>query len=283
VNYVQKQRGVSQRRACKVLNQPRSTQRYEPQQTNKDKGLTQEILTLSREHPRYGYRRITALLRRAGWRVNKKRVHRIWKREGLQIKTKKPKKKAPGHSAHGCARRRSQGRNDVWTYDFAFDTTMDGRALKIMPVVDEFTRQTLSIVVDRKINSDQVRNEILRLIKLHGAPNCIRSDNGSEFIAKKLVAGFKKQDITTLHIAPGSPWENGYCESFIGKLKDELLDREWLGNLTEARILIERQRRHHNEDRPHSSLNYMTPNEFADTLETNRLRPTPDNLENRSD
>ena len=171
----------------------------------------------------------------------------------------------------------------MWSYDFVFDATMDGRALKLMPVVDEFTRQVLSIIVDRKINSTQVLDEMLRLIDLHGPPTCIHSDNGSEFIAKKLVKQFETRGIETLHIAPGSPWENGYCESFIGKLEDELLDREWLGNLTEARVLIERQRRHHNEERPHSSLNYMTPNEFADTLTNNRPRPRPDKREERSD
>lgn len=229
--------------------------------------MLKRIHELAKRHPRFGYRRIAALLRREGFKINRKRVERLWRQEGLQVPQKRKKRLAPGHSAQGGAKRRAQGPGDVWTYDFLYDATMDGKSLKLMPVVDEFTRQALTIVVARSINADEVAAEIGRLITIHGVPNCIRSDNGGEFIAHRLMKHFEAEGIDTLHIAPGAPWENGYCESFNSRFRDELLDRELFGNLLEAQVLIERHRRFHNEERPHSALDYQTPDEFAAKLE----------------
>lgn len=268
VKHVQGALGVSERRACKVLKQPRSTQRYAPMLADKDRPILKRIHHFAQVHPRFGYRRVTALLRREGWMVNRKRVERLWRKEGLQVSQKRKKRLAPGHSAQGCAIRRAREPNDVWTYDFVFDATMDGKSLKLMPVVDEFTRQVLSIMVARSINAEEVAREISRLVATHGAPNGIRSDNGGEFIAHSLMKHFKTQGIQTLHVAPGSPWENGYCESFNSRFRDELLNREIFGNLLEAQVLIERHRRFHNEGRPHSALDYLTPDEFAAGLKT---------------
>jgi len=235
---------------------------------DKDRMILKRIHHFAQVYPRFGYRRVTALLCREGWKVNRKRVRRLRREEGLQVLQKRKKRLSPGHSAQGCAKRRAKGPNDVWTYDFLFDATLDGKSLKLMPVVDEFTRQVLSIMVARSINAEEVAREISRLVAIHGAPNCIRSDNGGEFIAHSLVKHFKARSIQTLHVAPGAPWENGYCESFNSRFRDELLNRELFGNLLEAQVLIERHRCFHNEERPYSALDYLTPDEFAAGFET---------------
>ena len=229
----------------------------------KDAALVNRLHELARKQPRYGYRRIYQLLKREGWNVNVKRVHRIWRQEGLQVRQKKYRKKASGSSDNACFKKRANFPNEVWTYDFAFEMTIRGSTVKVMPIVDEYTRQCHSILVKRTINSEDVFQELLRLFKMQPTPKYIRSDNGGEYTAKRLIKRLKDYSVETLHIAPGSPWENGYCESFIGKLRDELLEIEIFGSLKEAQILIERFRKHYNSERPHSSLEYLTPDEFA--------------------
>ena len=253
----------SQRRACRLLGQHRSSQRYIGLNTDKDKGLTDRILTLAELNSGYGYRKITHLLKQEGWYVNLKHVHRIWKLEGLQVKVKKKRFRPIGGSENACHKKKAECPNDVWTYDFVYDTTMDGATLKIMPILDEYTRECLSIIVERKINSQRVVQEMEKLFALYGLPNAVRSDNGGEYIAKSLLESMKMRGVKTLHIAPGSPWENGYSESFIGKLRQELLNVEIFGSLKEAQVLIEQHRKHYNEQRPHASLGYLTPSKYA--------------------
>jgi transposase InsO family protein len=217
---------------------------------------------LSRQHPRYGYRRITALLRREGRRVNRKRVHRLWKREGLRVVRRQRKRRRLGTSAGSCVRRRAERVNQVWSYDFVWDQTADGRMLKILPVVDEVSRECLAILVGRSITAEDVVALLERLIEEHGAPEFIRSDNGPEFIAEAIREFVKARGLETVFIAPGSPWENAYSETFNSRFRDELLDRELFTSLTEGRVVIEEYRRDYNQHRPHSSLGYLTPSEF---------------------
>ena len=258
--------GLSERAACELVGQPRSTQRYEARPRDADAGLRRRVRELSREHPRFGCRRVCELLRREGWEVNRKRVHRIWKEEGLQIRGRPRKRRRLGHSANGCARHRPTHRNHVWTVDFAFTTTLRGHRIKILSVVDEWTRVCVAMLVARSIVSGDVREVLRRAMAEHGCPEHVRSDNGPEFIAKRLQRALRELGVQNLYIAPGSPWENGYGESFISKLKDELVNREQFGTLLEARVLVERWRRNYNEKRPHSSLGYQTPAEYAASL-----------------
>lgn len=214
---------------------------------------------LACRYGRYGYRRITALMRTEGWKVNHKRIERLWRREGLKVPSKQPKRGRLWLNDGSCVRLRPTHRDHVWTYDFVEDRTHDGRKLRMLTVVDEYTRQCLAIDVGRKLNSENVLERLAFLFVMRGVPEHIRSDNGSEFTAKAVRNWLKQMGVTTLFIEPGSPWENGYCESFNGKLRDELLDREIFYTLLEAKVLIERWRRHYNTVRPHSSLGYRPP------------------------
>ena len=250
-----------------MLNQDRLTQRYVAKQPDIDRPLINEIVLLSEKHPRYGYRRICAVLRREGWEVNKKRVYRLWRQEGLQVSTPKKKKPTVGDIKNACHISPSEGPHDVWSYDFLFDQTANGSTLKILVVMDEFTRCCLCIRVSRKLNHVDVVEELQKLFRTYGYPNRIRSDNGSEFIAKHLQDSFGQLGIKTAHIHPGSPWQNGYLESFNNKFRDELLHREIFTNLVEAEVLIEQFRKYYNEERPHSSLKYMTPSEYMNRYE----------------
>ena len=254
---------VSQRRACQVLSQPRGTQRYQPRRVDEDKALVGALRRLGRLHPRYGYRRITALLRAEGWCVNRKRVYRLWRQEGLKVPQKKGKCKRLGDSENGCLCRRAEHINHVWSYDFVTDQTEDGRRLKLLVVLDEYTRESLTIEVARSIKAPDVIATLEYLFAVRGAPECLRSDNGPEFVAEAIQQWLKKSGVQTLYIAPGSPWENAYIESFNSRLRDELLNVEVFGNLREARVLVEDYRRRYNHHRPHSSLNYATPAAFA--------------------
>jgi len=209
-------------------------------------------------------------LKREGWDVNLKRIHRLWKQEGLQVKIRKKRYRAVGVSENACHKRKTERPGDVWTYDFVFDTTIDGATLKMMPVIDEYTRECLAILVKRKINSETVVREMENLFLKHGAPNAIRSDNGGEYIAELLQTQFKEKGVQTLHIAPGSPWENGFSESFIGKFRQEMLNVELFGSLIEAQVLIEQHRKHYNQQRPHASLDYMTPSEFSEKYKNSK-------------
>jgi len=264
---------VSERRACAVVGQPRATQRYEPREPDDEKPLVRRMKELSAEHPRYGYRRVWALLRAEKFRVNRKRVHRLWRREGLRVPRKQRKRRRLGNGGNSCTRRKALHPDHVWSYDFVMDQTSDGRRLKLLPVVDEFTRECLAIEVERHFTAADVVATLKYLFELRGAPRFIRSDNGPEFIADAVKAWLERSGCGTLYIEPGSPsrgsrlipllWENAYVESFNGKLEDELLNREQFATLEEAKVLVEDHRLDHNHRRPHSALGYLTPAAFA--------------------
>jgi putative transposase len=251
---------VSERRACKVLEQARATQRRDLSPPSDEKRLTDDIIALATRYGRYGYRRITALLNNVhGWRVNHKRVERIWRREGLKVPKKQPKRSRLWLNDSSCIRFRPEHKDHVWSYDFMIDRTADGRAFKILNIIDEYTRECLAILVERSLTSEDVIDQLFNLFILRGIPEHIRSDNGPEFTAKAVRKWLNRLGVKTLFIEPGSPWENGYVESFNGKLRDELLNREIFTTLEEAKILIEQWRREYNQVRPHSALGYQPP------------------------
>ena len=251
--------GVSQRRACKVLSQARATQRHRSRIADDEEALTRAIVRLAERFGRYGYRRITAMLRREGWQVNHKRVERIWRREGLKVPNKQPRRARLWFNDGSCIRLRPSRRNHVWSYDFVEDRTHDGRKLRILTVIDEYSRECLAIDVDRRLRSDDVLHKLAELFVLHGPPEHIRSDNGPEFTAKAVRKWLGRVGVKTLFITPGSPWENGYNESFNGTLGDEVLKREIFYTLEEAQFIIEQWRKEYNQIRPHSSLGYRSP------------------------
>ncbi len=257
---------ISERRACKVLGQARSTQRYAVRERDDEKPLVQLMLALARRHPRYGYRRIWALLRRDGFRVNRKRVYRLWRKEGLKVPRKQRKRRRLGHSGNGCMRHGAERINHVWCYDFVSDQTVDGRTVKFLTIEDEYTRECLAIEVERSITSREVIETLRYVFEVRGAPQHIRSDNGPEFIAKALRRWLAESGVKTLYIEPGAPWQNGFNESFNGKLRDELLNGELFTNLQEAKVVTEDYRLEYNHRRPHSSLGYETPAAFAATV-----------------
>ncbi len=217
------------------------------------------MIELAKKYGRYGYRRIWALLKIEGFHVNVKRIYRIWRQEGLKVPSKQPKKARLWLNDGSCIRLRPEYRDHVWSYDFVEDKTNDGRKFRMFNVIDEYTRECLAIKVKRKLNSKDVLMVLSKLFIQRGVPDHVRSDNGAEFIAKILRKWFADTKVKTLYIAPGSPWENGYCESFNGKLQDELLKREVFYTLKEAEVLIERWRKDYNTIRPHSSLGYKPP------------------------
>jgi putative transposase len=263
VERVREALGVSERRACGALEQPRSSQRYVATDRERDKALLLRIQGLAREHPRYGYRRITALLRREGWPVNRKRVHRLWRQAGLKVPQVQRKRRRLGHGENSCTRRRAERPNHVWSYDFIHDQTADGRGLKLLPIVDEYTRECLTIEVERHLTAKDVVSTLEYLFEVRGEPEHIRSDNGPEFIAEVVKDWLARRGAKTLYIEPGSPWENAYSETFNSRLRDELLDREVFETLKEAKVILEDHRLDYNHRRPHSSLGYRTPAEFA--------------------
>ena len=248
-----------QRRACRVIGQARSTQRHRPKVLDDEDRLTRRVIELATCYGRYGYRRVTALLRREGWKVNHKRVERIWRREGLKVPQKQPKRGRLWLNDGSCIRRRPQYRNHVWSYDFVAARTTDGRPLKMLTVIDEHTRKCLAIDAARRLRTDDVIYRLTELFQTEGVPEYIRSDNGAEFTSNAIRGWLTNLKVETLYIEPGSPWENGYIESFNGKMRDELLDREAFDTLWEAQVLIEDWRRHYNQVRPHSALGYRPP------------------------
>jgi putative transposase len=250
---------VSERRACRVLGQPRSTQRYEPRVADDEEALVERVVELASQYGRYGYRRVTALLRREGWRVNHKRVERIWRQEGLRVPRRQPKRKRLWLADGSCVRLRPEYRNHVWSYDFVHERTHDGHPLRLLTVIDEYSRECLAIEVGRKLTSHDVLRVLADLFILRGTPAHIRSDNGPEFTAALVRRWLERLRVGTLLIEPGSPWENGYNESFNGKLRDELLNLEVFTSVWEAKVLVEQWRREYNEVRPHSSLGYRPP------------------------
>jgi putative transposase len=254
---------VSERRACKVISQPRMTQRYKPIRYDKDKALTAEIRKLADRHKRYGYRMVTAKLRQQGWDVNHKHVQRIWQKEGLQVPYRRKSKRATGGSDNSCSAKKAEYINHVWTYDFVSDQTEDGRRVKLLTVLDEFTRESPAIEVGRSIRAKDVIAILEYLFMVRGVPKFIRSDNGPEFIADAIKRWLKQRSVDTLYIERGSPWENGYIESFNGKLRDEVLNSEVFYSVKEAKVIVEQWRLEYNNHRPHSGLGYMTPAGFA--------------------
>ena len=250
---------MSERRACRVLRQSRSTQRYLSSVCDDETPLTRRIIELASVYGRYGTPRITSLIRRTGWHVNHKRVERIWKREGLQVPKKQPKRGRLWMNDGSCVRLRPERKEHVWAYDFVQGKTHNGRPFRMLTLVDEFTRECLAIDVARRLNSDDVLERLSWLFATRGVPEHIRSDNGPEFTAKVVRTWLKKVGVKTLFIEPGSPWENGYVESFNGKLRDELLNGEIFYTLKEAKVLIERWRVHYNTIRPHRSLGQRPP------------------------
>ena len=263
VAHLERKLQVSQRRACKVINQPRSTQRYASKRPARDAKLAAELRRYAIEHPRRGCRMAAAELRRRGMKVNNKRVARLWRQEGLRVPQRQHKRRRLGHSGNSTQRRTATHINEVWSYDFVFDQTDDGRRLKWLPICDEFTRESVALEVERRMDAKDVVRVLAAAVAERGAPAYIRSDNGPEFIAKDVREWISSQGFQTLYIEPGSPWQNAYSESFNSKLRDELLNREVFATLAEAKVPGTEYRRAYNEQRLHSSLDYQTPAEFA--------------------
>lgn len=264
MKHVQQALNVSQRRACNVLGQSRSSQRYQQKgDSEEQQRLVCRIHELVLKYPRYGYRMITAKLRQDGWRVNFKRVYRLWRREGFKVPKKTRKKRHLGQSGNSCIRLRAEHKDHVWAWDFIHDRTASGQPLKWLAITDEYTRECLALEVARSITADRVLDILTHLFLTRGVPKHIRSDNGPEFIATAIRKHSTSAGLEMLYISPGSPWENGFAESFFSRLRDELLNVEEFANLAEARWHAQRRLHEHNEERPHSSLGYQTPSEFA--------------------
>lgn len=251
--------GHSERRVCRALSQPRSTQRYDARVADDEPALRASIIALAMQYGRYGYRKVTGLIRNDGWRVNVKRVHRIWREEGLKVPKKQPQKRRLWLNDGSCVRLRPERKDHVWSYDFVSGRTSDGRPLRFLTLIDEFTRECLAIVVGRRLTSEDVLHTLWKLFITRGTPEFIRSDNGSEFTAASTREFLRVLEVKTLFIEPGSPWENGYNESFNGKFRDEFLNRELLDTLEEAKVLTEDWRWEYNHVRPHGALGYKPP------------------------
>jgi putative transposase len=250
--------GVSERHACRLLGQWRRTQRYAAIQRIDEDALTRDIITLASEYGRYGYRRITALLQDAGWHVGKDRVQRIWRREGLKVPQKQRPRRRLWLNDGSCVRLRPERANHVWSYDFVSARTHDGRTIRMLTLIDEYSRECLAIRAARRLGRYEVIEALADVMLFRGTPEHIRSDNGPEFVAEELRKWLARVGVGTLYIEPGSPWENGYCESFNGKLRDECLNGEIFYSLKEAQIVIEKWRVEYNTRRPHSSLGYTS-------------------------
>ena len=272
-DYLGQRYGVSQRRICGVMGRSRSTVRYRRKPQPDEPILTREIKRLARRHPRYGYRRVHAMLIRRGWTVNLKRVRRLWNELGLRrpVRLRKPRKLGPkpGTSANSCVRQPARFKNDVWTCDFIHDRTADGRPLKWLTLVDEYTRECLVLHAAASLTGAEVRRIVARVIGRRGAPTRIRSDNGSEFIGAALVDWLPGVKAKSIPVAAGSPWENGYIESFHSRLRDEFLERLEFESVADARAKASWFRREYNTVRPHSSLGYATPKEFSGACDRN--------------
>jgi putative transposase len=271
VKHAQEAYGLSERHACRLLGQGRGTQRYEGVARTEEGVLTQAVIALAAKYGRYGYRRIAALLRSAGWQVGKDRVQRIWRREGLKVPQKQKPRARLWLNDGSCVRLRPAHPNHVWSYDFVSAITHDGRALRILTLIDEYTRECLAIRVARRLASLEVIETLADVMLWRGVPEYIRSDNGPEFLAQELRQWLGKLRTGTLYIERGSPWENGYCESFNGKLRDECLNGEIFYSLKEAQVIIEQWRVEYNTKRPHSALGYRPPAPEA----YSSLLPTP--------
>jgi len=266
VKHVQVQLGQPERRVCRVLEQARSTLRYVRVPRDGDQALVRRLHELVRAHPRRGYRMMWGMLRLDGWRVNCKRVHRLWKQEGFKVPRKQHKKRRLGHSANGVLRLRAQYKGHVWAVDFIHDWDERGRPLKWLSIVDEFTRECVRLEVERGITSEDVVSLLIEAFNVRGVPTHIRSDNGGEFIAAVITRLAEITGMEMLYIKPGSPWENGYAESFHSRLRDELLNAEVFDGLADAKALAAKWRHEYNHRRPHSSLGYLPPAMYAASL-----------------
>lgn len=266
MKHVQEQLQQPERRVCRVLGQARSTQRYAAVPRDGEEALVRRLHELVRQHPRRGYRMMHGMLRLDGWRVNVKRVHRLWKREGFRVPGKQHKKRRLGHSENGILRRRAGHKDHVWCVDFIHDRDDRDRPLKWLSVVDEYTRECVALEVNRGMTAAGVANVLIDLFASRGVPKHIRSDNGGEFIARTIRRLATLTGVEHLYIEPGAPWENGYAESFHGRLRDELLNAEAFADVHEAKSLAARWRHEYNHRRPHSSLKYVPPATFAARL-----------------
>lgn len=269
VEHVQRKLALSQRRACRALKQARATQRYQPRSSDRQRQLRQWLRDFAVKQPRYGYRRAYACLRAEGWIVNRKCVERLWRDEGLRVPARRQKRRRI--SGQGCERFSAQHAGHIWSYDFVSDRTSDGRQLRLLTVIDEYTRESLAIEVRRSMTASDVLDVLARIVEERGAPQYVRSDNGPEFVAGALKQWLKDRGISTLYIEPGSPWQNGYIESFNGKLRDELLSMEVFDSLGEAIVLVQEYRQQYNYRRPHSALKNMAPAIFAKHHAANQL------------
>ncbi len=260
-----RRRGLSCRRACALLRVARSSLRYESRLATRDRAVRARMRELAQQYPRYGYRRVRVFLGRDGHVMSTDRAHRLWRAEGLQVPRKRPRRRVAVSRPRPLP---TTGPNQVWAYDFVFDYCANGQKLKCLTIVDEWTREALAIEVAGSIRSSQVINVLARLVSVHGAPRYLRSDNGPEFVATAILKWITNEGIETAHIAPGKPWQNGTDESFNGKLRDECLSMEWFRSRIEAAVVIEEWRQHYNAVRPHSSLDYLTPNEFKKRIDS---------------
>jgi len=273
VKHLITERDYSQRSACQLVGISRSSARYTPKLQPEEAAFKQRVRQLAYQHPNYGYRRIMAILRREGSDVNHKRVQRVWQAEGLQLPRRKPRKRrcvSRGEVIH-----KAQYRNHVWSYDFLEEHTVKGKRLRILAVIDEFTRECLALMVDRSITSNEVVELLDWLFLIYGTPQHLRSDNGPELTAHKVQDWLKEQGCQAMYISPGSPWENPYIESFIGKFRKECVDRYLFYTMKEARSIIEDWRNEYNQYRPHSALGYLPPAAFA----AQQTLPLPDRQE----
>lgn len=250
---------MSERRACKLIGQPRTTQRYEAKSNEEKEKLRSRVIELATQYGRYGYRQITFMLNNEGWKIGRDAVYTIWREEGLQVPQKQPKKKRLWLADGSCIRKRPEYENHVWSYDFVQDRTHDGRSFRILNIIDEYSKECLASFVKRRVNSQDVILVLAELFLKKGIPKYIRSDNGPEFIAKRLVEWLNLLEVSPLFIQPGSPWENGYCESFNGKMRYCFLDGEIFYSLFEAKVMIEKWIQEYNCVRPHSALGGRPP------------------------
>ncbi len=263
-------RGLSGRRACRLLGVARSALNYESQKALADAPVLSRMTSLAAQYPRYGYRRIRIFLGREGHRMSCTRAYRLWRRGGLQLPRRRPRRRVAARRPRPTP---ASARNHVWALDFVFDACANGQQLKCLAVVDEWTRECLAIDVAGSIRSGRVVEVLSKLVSIHGAPRHLRSDNGPEFVATAIIRWAVELGISTAHIAPGKPWENGTEESFNGKFRDECLSLEWFRSRAEAVAVIELWRQHYNQVRPHSSLGYKTPDEFKQHEEQLAVQP----------
>jgi putative transposase len=269
VDHLQRVLGISQRLACQIVGQHRSTQRHQPGEPDRDPALGEQLRQLSRAHPRWGYRRAHAHLRQQGWCVNRKAIQRPWREEGLRVPARRRKRQRLGTSTCPADRLAAEHPDHVWALDYQFDQTQDGRRLKLLNVVDEHTREALAIVVERRIDADATVGVLDQLMANRGRPpRFIRCDNGPELTANALRDWCRFNQAGTSYIEPGSPWQNPYVESFGGRLRDELLTVEAFNTLLEAQVLVQDWRIEYNTVRPHSALGYLTPTDYAKTWTT---------------